>query len=102
MMRIFTAAILCTLLFASPACSEQRKPDPVYDYESEDARMNGAIEEALKHLPRFFAAFDAAPEEARSGFMVKVGLDRSGGGREHIWVDSLRAGRRPPRRPPRQ
>jgi uncharacterized protein YegJ (DUF2314 family) len=71
------------------ACTNKAASQDVIQYGKEDARMNAAIEEARKGLPRFFEAFAGAPEEAKGAFKVKVALDTADGGHEHIWVGNL-------------
>jgi uncharacterized protein YegJ (DUF2314 family) len=92
-MRLILAAFAALALLTQPALAqktEQGAGDPMVEFSDEDAVMNAAIESARATLPQFFAEFDAASEQNRGDFHVKVGMITSGGGAEHIWVDNLR------------
>jgi uncharacterized protein YegJ (DUF2314 family) len=85
-MKRLLVALASFALLAQPAFAQQG--DEVVQFDSEDAAMNAAIEEARSTLPQFFGDFNAAPASQRDGFMLKVGMPVEGG-HEHIWVGSL-------------
>lgn len=89
-MRTFLAAVaLAFAVTAGPVAAQQG--DPVVEYSDADPEMTAARDAARASYPQFMAAFRASSAgERANNFLVKVGLDRSVGGLEHIWVDSLR------------
>lgn len=91
-MRLALLVALMALAISSSAAAEKAPPvqDHVQYYGDSDERMNSAIANARAQLPRFFEVFDGAPAASREAFALKVGLDTPNGGREHIWVGSLR------------
>jgi uncharacterized protein YegJ (DUF2314 family) len=86
MKRLFLAVLILIMAASSPAVSlAQSGGDPVYA----DPAMNSAIAEARTYLDPFLAAVRDAGQRS-DAFMLKVALDTKDGGREHIWLDSLR------------
>lgn len=98
-MRKLIVALFAALFMlgaGAPAFAQKEEPaasedagDRVTPFDSEDAEMNAAIDQARQSYARFLADFQAAPERLRQYYMVKVGLPADGGGQEHIWVDTL-------------
>jgi len=91
-MRAFLAAVAFAFAMTAttgPVAAQQS--DPVVEYSDADVEMTAARDAARASYPQFMAAFRASSRaEQANNFLVKVGLDRSVGGLEHIWVDSLR------------
>lgn len=88
---LFTAFCLALVMSVSaPSVFAQTSQggDRVWGFTSDDAEMNAAIEEGRKYLPEFLAVLREAGTS--DGLMVKVALDATGGGQEHIWVSDLR------------
>lgn len=88
-MKKFLAAL--AFGFAAMSAAPALAQDPVVEYADTDPAMSAARQSARESYPQFLTALRAASPQARAqNFMIKVGLDRSVGGLEHIWVDSLR------------
>lgn len=94
-MKALLAALVMLGVTAGQALAQkaqpERAPDPIVEYDTADAAMNAARAAAQRSYGQFLADFRAATPHARANnYMVKLGLDRSDGGLEHIWVDTLR------------
>jgi uncharacterized protein YegJ (DUF2314 family) len=63
--------------------------DAVVPFDSEDARMRFAIDEARRSLRTFFDAF-VRPKPNQTAFLLKV-LFESGEASEHIWLADIDA-----------
>jgi uncharacterized protein YegJ (DUF2314 family) len=80
-----------TACLAEPPASS--KGDRTVTYETGDAKMDAAVADARRHLPRFWAAHASVPNPPEPMFAVKAALQMQGydeGSNEHIWVGSLR------------
>lgn len=96
MMRSIILALFI-LLVATPAFAQKggssgggQVGDRVEYFSDSDQAMNDAIAQARTTLPQFMAQLRRTPEGQRGGLSLKVGLDTPEGGREHIWIDTLR------------
>lgn len=83
---LFTGLMFCSLVFS--ACGqeavENTRSDMAY-VESENEAVNASIVEARLNLDHFWEA-KASNDPVLSEFVLKVGLDTSDGGLEHIWM----------------
>ena len=90
-MRMLAGLAVGLFLVAAPAATAQTTQggDRVWNYADSDAAMNAAIAEGRAYLDPFLTMVREAGDRTEP-FMIKVALDTTDGGREHIWVDSLR------------
>ncbi|HOB12943.1 MAG TPA: DUF2314 domain-containing protein [Novosphingobium sp.] len=87
-MKLFRALIVALALTAAPAplLAQQIPPDreDIVPVSQQDPKMNAAIAEAQRTLPRFLAVVDNPPAGV-SEIVFKYPL----GGWEHIWVSKV-------------
>lgn len=80
-------SLLSTVVAALIGKSD-RSPVELINVRADDPQMQGAIAEARRTLPIFWAKFESGDPEVRN-FTLKAGLTTGANSQEHVWLKVL-------------